>query len=64
VLGPVDLDTGLREGGAREKGRSAKGQHPAGRAPDVKVVAYGGGAGRGGRRMRRLLGGGVGRTAL
>ena len=56
VLGPTDLDTGLRKKGAREKGRSAKGQRPAGRAPDAKVVTCGGGAGKSGGRMRRRVG--------
>ena len=55
VLGPTDLDTGLRKKGAREKGRSAKGQRPAGRAPDAKVVTCGGGAGKSGGRMRRRV---------
>jgi len=56
VLGPTDLDTGLRKKGAGEKGRSAKGQRPAGRAPDAKVVTCGGGAGKIGGRMRRRVG--------
>jgi len=64
VLGPKNLDTGLRRGAAGEKERSAKGQRPARRVPDAKATTVGeeqGGAAAGCRGMCR---GGVGRATL